>query len=213
MFSENFRFQDAAGLSPDSAPIVFDGNGLSAQAFNVAGFSPNLQSSSRSSSSSGSVSSSTMGNSTSESSTTINGKTTSVRVTNALIQVKADFTSDGVSDLVQINRVDGVAQLFVNQSTPIGTPIALPAVPPSWDFSGLTDGDGNGVPDLYWTDKTSGQSTVWLSTGNATTPFSYRTEATGSPGVTMPGGQSSSAGIESRIQSRIQSIFGRVFGR
>jgi hypothetical protein len=216
MLSEIFRFQDAAGLSPDSTPIAVNVSDLSAQAFNLAGF--NAQSSSRASaSSSGSAVSRTAGGNLAESISTVNGKTISLRVTDDLIQIKNDFTSDGVSDLVQINRASGVAQLFVNQSEPTGSAmtsgrsetIALPAVPPSWDFSGLADGDGNGISDLYWTDKTSGQSTVWLSTGNATTPFSDRTAAAGSPGVTIPAIQSPSAGI----QSRIQSIFGRIFGR
>jgi hypothetical protein len=201
MFLEIFRFQDNAGFIADQAPKLFSANDLSLPTFNIAGANSTIQSSSAS------------GSGTSESTTTVNGKTTSIRVANNLIQIKSDFTSDGVNDLVEINRIDGVAQLFVNQSEPIGTSMALPAVPPNWDFSGLADGDGNGVPDLYWTDKTTGQSTVWLSTGNTAPPFYYRTEATGSPGVTMPTIQSSSAGIESRIQSRIQSIFGRVFGR
>jgi hypothetical protein len=201
MFSEIFRFQDAAGFSTDQVPIASSAPDLSIPTFNIAGANSTIQSSSAS------------GSGTSETSTTINGKTTSIRVANNLIQIKSDFTSDGINDLVQINRIDGVAQLFVNQSEAIGTAIALPAVPANWEFSGLADGDGNGVPDLYWTDKASGQSTVWLSTGNTAPPFYYRTEATGTPGVTMPTIQSSSAGIESRIQSRIQSIFGRVFGR
>jgi hypothetical protein len=204
MFSEISRLQDTAGFSIDRSATAANASDLSIPMFNIAGAGSTIQSSTASSSS---------GSGTSESTTTVNGKTTSVRVANNLIQIKSDFTSDGTSDLVQINRVDGVAQLFVNQSTPIGTAIALPAVPANWEFSGLADGDGNGVPDLYWTDKASGQSTVWLSTGNTAPPFYYRTEATGSPGVTMPTIQSSSAGIESRIQSRIQSIFGRVFGR
>jgi hypothetical protein len=196
MFSEIFRFQDAAGFSTAQVPIASSAPDLSIPTFNIAGANSTIQSSSAS------------GSGTSETSTTINGKTTSIRVANNLIQIKSDFTSDGINDLVQINRIDGVAQLFVNQSEAIGPPIVLPVVPPSWDFSGLADGDGNGVPDLYWTDKASGQSTVWLSTGNTTPPFYYRTEATGSPGVTMPVGQPSG----SETQSRIQRIFGRIFG-
>jgi hypothetical protein len=193
MFSQIFGSQDITGFVT-ATPIDANASALSApMAFDFARANSTIQSASG----------------TSESSTTVNGKTTSIREANNLIQVKSDFTSDGVNDLVQINRIDGVAQLFVNQSEPIGPPIVLPAVPPNWDFSGLADGDGNGVPDLYWTDKTTGQSTVWLSTGNTAPPFYYRTEATGSPGVTMPVTQSSSSGI----QSRIQSIFGRVFGR
>ncbi len=196
MFSEFFRSQDAAGFMLDQAPIAASANDLSIPTFNIAGASATIQSSAAS------------GSGTSESTTTINGKTTSIRVANNLIQIKSDFTSDGVSDLLQINRTDGVAQLFVNQSEPIGVPIALPSVPTNWDFSGLADGDGNGVPDIYWTDQVNGRSTVWLSTGNATTPFAYRTAPTGSPGVTMPVGQLGG----SETQSRIQRIFGRIFG-
>ncbi len=196
MFSAIFRSQDA-GLLPTQTAIEANAPDLSIPTFNLASVNANIQSAS----------------STSESTTTVNGKTTSIRVTDNLIQVKTDFTSDGVNDLVQINRADGVAQLFVNQSEPIGTPIILPVVPPSWDFSGLTDGDGNGVPDLYWTDKATGQSTVWLSTGSTTPPFYYRTEPTGSPGVTMPVEQLGGSLSRSRpdIQSRIQAIFGRIF--
>jgi hypothetical protein len=197
MFSEISRLQDTAGFSIDQSAIVANASDLSIPTFNIASASSTIQSSSAS------------GSGTSESTTTINGKTTSIRVANNLIQIRSDFTSDGVSDLVQFNRIDGVAQLFVNQSEPIGTPIVLPAVPTNWDFSGLADGDGNGVPDIYWTDKVNGRSTVWLSTGTTTPPFYYRTEPTGTPIVTMPAVQSSGAGI----QSRIQSIFGRVFGR
>jgi hypothetical protein len=197
MFSEILGFQDTAEFPTAQAPIAASANDLSILTFNIAGASSTIQSSSAS------------GSGTSESSTTINGKTTSIRVANNLIQVRSDFTSDGVSDLVQFNRIDGVAQLFVNQSEPIGTAIALPAVPTNWDFSGLADGDGNGVPDIYWTDKANGQSTVWLSTGSTTPPFYYRTEPTGTPIVTMPVAQSSNP----EIQSRIQQIFGRIFQR
>jgi hypothetical protein len=193
MFSQTFQFQDAAGFVTDQATITSSASDLSVPTLNIAGLNSNMRSSS----------------STAESSTTINGKTTSIRIANNLIQVRSDFTSDGVSDLVQFNRTDGVAQLFVNQSEAIGTPIDLPAVPTNWDFSGLADGDGNGVPDIYWTDAATGQSTVWLSTGSTTPPFYYRTEPTGTPIVTMP----AAPALDLDLQSRIQSIFGRIFQR
>lgn len=193
MFSQTFQFQDAAGFVTDQATITSSASDLSVPTLNIAGLNSNMRSSS----------------STAESSTTINGKTTSIRIANNLIQVRSDFTSDGINDLVQFNRTDGAAQLFVNQSEPIGTPIDLPAVPTNWDFSGLADGDGNGVPDIYWTDAATGQSTVWLSTGSTTPPFYYRTEPTGTPIVTMP----AAPALDLDVQSRIQQIFGRVFGR
>lgn len=193
MFSQTFQFQDAAGFVTDQATITSSASDLSVPTLNIAGLNSNMRSSS----------------STAESSTTINGKTTSIRIANNLIQVRSDFTSDGINDLVQFNRTDGAAQLFVNQSEAIGTPIDLPAVPTNWDFSGLADGDGNGVPDIYWTDAATGQSTVWLSTGSTTPPFYYRTEPTGTPIVTMP----AAPALDLDLQSRIQSIFGRIFQR
>jgi hypothetical protein len=136
-----------------------------------------------------------------EASTTINGKTSSFRVDDNQIQVKADFNNDGISDLFQLDRRSGVAQLFVNQSTPIGTPIALPTVPPNWDFSGLADSDGNGIPDLYWTNKAAGLAGVWLSSGTLSPVFSYRVAPIGDASVTLPAtrGRNQSLGLPDRF--------------
>jgi hypothetical protein len=121
-----------------------------------------------------------------ESTITSNGKTSALRVDNDFVQITADFTNDGISDVVQVNRRTGISQLFANQTTPIGTPIDLPTLPPNWDFSGLSDRDGNGIVDLYWNNPTTGQSAVWLSMGRLTPVFTYQIAPTGTAGVTLP---------------------------
>ncbi len=186
MFSQTVLSLNAGGLNTDgwtngwttrqNAAIVSSADGFSSQSFNL---------------------SSRAASSLVEASTTINGKTSSFRVDNNQIQIKADLNNDGISDLVQVDRRSGIAQLFVNQSTPIGTPIALPTVPPNWDFSGLADSDGNGIPDLYWTNKAAGLAGVWLSSGTLSPVFSYRVAGLGDASVTLPATRSRSQPISS----------------
>jgi hypothetical protein len=125
-----------------------------------------------------------------ESTSVINGRATAMRVDANFVQVTSDFTQDGVLDTLQVNRRNGASLLFLNQSAPTGSPtgnsIVLQTLPPNWEFSGLADGDGNGVMDLYWTNQVTGQGAVWLGTGTLSPAFVYQVGAIGQPNVTLP---------------------------
>jgi hypothetical protein len=165
-----------------------------------------------SSSSSGRISIDRVSGSGGLSESRINGQSSSIRVNNDGASISADFTRDGVNDLVQANRSTGKAQLFVNQSTPTGAAIDLPALPPNWSFAGLSDRDGNGVPDIAWGNSSGGETTVWLGTGSTNPAFTVRTEAaggtSGSPGGGFPG-NSAFTGLSDRIKATTDRLLNR----
>jgi hypothetical protein len=142
------------------------------------------------------------GNGTAQGSTSINGRSSSFKVDNTRVEVQADFTGDGVNDLLEVTRATGAVQIFPN-ANPQAAAINLPALPATWDFSGLADADGNGVPDLFWTNPTTQQSAVWVATGNAALPFYYGTSTIDDPKTTLPG----------NAKNTRNSIFGRIFNR
>jgi hypothetical protein len=179
---------------------------------NTSGFTDNSFSSSSSfgSSSSGNISiRSQSGGSGGLSEASVNGRSSSIRITDGVANISADFTRDGVNDLVQANRSTGKAQLFVNQSTPTGTAIDLPALPPNWNFAGLSDRDGNGVPDIAWSNSSTGETTVWSGTGSANPAFTVRTETGSSQGSGGFPGNSAFTGLGDRIKATTDRLLNR----
>jgi hypothetical protein len=157
------------------------------------------------------------GNGTAQGSTTINGRSSSFNVDSTRVEVRADFTGDGVNDLLKVTRATGAVQIFpsANQQA---VAINLPALPATWDFSGLADADGNGVPDLFWTNPTTQQSAIWVSTGNAATPFFYGTGAIGDPKTTLPASSTTRNTRNTRnttdlIRDRFNSARDRILNR
>jgi hypothetical protein len=142
------------------------------------------------------------GNGTAQGSTSINGRSSSFKVDSTRVEVQADFTGDGVNDLLQVTRATGAVQIFPSANQQAAA-INLPTLPATWDFSGLADVDGNGVPDLFWTNPTTQQSAVWLGTGNAALPFNYGTSTINDPKTTLP--------VSTR--NTRNSVFGRIFNR
>jgi hypothetical protein len=142
------------------------------------------------------------GNGTAQGSTNINGRSSSFKVDSTKVEVQADFTGDGVNDLLRVTRATGAVQIFpsANQQAPA---INLPALPATWDFSGLADADGNGVPDLFWTNPTTQQSAIWVSTGNPALPFYYGTGAIGDPKTSLP----------ASARNTRNTFFDRIFNR
>jgi hypothetical protein len=147
------------------------------------------------------------GNGTAQGSTNINGRSSSFNVDSTKVEVQADFTGDGVNDLLRVTRATGTVQIFPSGNQQAAA-INLPALPATWDFSGLADADGNGVPDLFWTNPTTQQSAIWVSTGNAALPFYYGTGAIGDPKTSLPATSSTRNTRNTR-----NSIFDRIFNR
>jgi hypothetical protein len=90
----------------------------------------------------------------------------------------ADFTGNGISDILWQNTGGQSAAWLMNGTTPTSEALVGGNPGPSWQIAGTGDFTGNGISDILW-QNTDGQAAIWLM--NGTNPTSEAL-AGGNPG-------------------------------
>jgi hypothetical protein len=85
--------------------------------------------------------------------------------TNWEIRAVADFSGDGMPDLVWRNKLNGQIYYWVMASYGPESEIYVGTVDPSYDIVGTGDFDGDGKADLLWRHTTLGDVWIWLMDG------------------------------------------------
>jgi len=83
-----------------------------------------------------------------------------------LIELSADFNSDGKPDILWRNTVTGeVVVWFMDGTKRLGT-VSLGTMPdPNWKIVGIADFNSDGKPDLLWRNIATGANAVWYLDG------------------------------------------------
>lgn len=78
---------------------------------------------------------------------------------------RTEFNSDGQTDLIWQNRLNGERGVWLmNGINSIGV-VFLPTAPREWDIVGTADFNGDGQIDILWQNESNGQCGVWFMTG------------------------------------------------
>ncbi len=82
----------------------------------------------------------------------------------------ADFNGDGKSDIFSHNNVTGENVIWLMNGTS-GTAqinlVSVPTTPNGWNFT-FGDFNGDKKTDFFWRNNTTGETSIWLSTGDPT---------------------------------------------
>lgn len=92
------------------------------------------------------------------------------------LQGYGDFNGDGKTDLFWQNLKTGDTGAWMMNGSHAPTVVSYSTITPGsgWVLQGMGDFDGTGKTDLFWYNKTTGDTTAWLMNGtNAPTHVSY----------------------------------------
>jgi hypothetical protein len=89
---------------------------------------------------------------------------------NWLVAAIADFNGDYAADLLWYHRVTGQTDLWLSGSNPTNIaslPHVIQSTDPNWQIVGATDYDRNGLADVLWSNRVTGETQLHLNSGSA----------------------------------------------